>query len=187
MDATTTTTQLEPALLAGTWQIDPSHSSVEFSVRHLMVSKVTGRVSRFGGEIHVDEVPHRSYVVATIDAASIDTGDERRDEHLRSPEFLDVAHHPTIQFRSTSIVPTGERWHVEGELTIRGVTRGVVLDVEDHGTGRDLWGATRAGLTATATINRKDFGLTWDAVLEGGGVVVGDKVEVTLEIQAAKQ
>ncbi len=128
-----------------------------------------------------------AHCVATIDAASIDTGDERRDEHLRSPEFLDVAHHPTIQFHSTSIVPTGDRWHVEGELTIRGVTRGVVLDVEYHGTGRDLWGATRAGFTATATINRKDFGLTWDAVLEGGGVVVGDKVEVTLEIQAAKQ
>ncbi len=129
MITTTSTAPLDAALPTGTWQIDPSHSSVEFSVRHLMVSKVKGRASRFTGEIHVDEVPDRSYVVATVDTASIDTGDERRDEHLRSPEFLDVAHHPTIQFRSTSIVPTGDRWHVEGELTIRGVTRGVVLDV----------------------------------------------------------
>ena len=178
--------ELEAALPTGTWQIDPSHSSVEFSVRHLMLSKVRGRAASFTGEIHLDEVAHRSSVVVTIETSSITTGDERRDRHVRSPDFLDVVNHPTMEFRSTSLSAAGSYRRVEGELTIRGVTRLVELDVEYQGVGRDLWGATRAGFSATTEINRKDFGLTWDAVLEGGGVVVGDTITVALEIQSIK-
>ncbi len=176
-----------PAVLPGTWQIDPVHSAVEFSVRHMMVSKVKGRFTRFGGTITVAEDPLRSSVEASIETASVDTHDENRDNHLRSPDFFDVERYPTMTFRSTEVRPAGEGYLVVGDLTLHGVTKQVELNLELNGTGPDAYGGLRTGFTATTELNRKDFGLTWNAAIEGGGVVVGDKVKVTLEIEAVRQ
>lgn len=169
----------------GTWEIDPSHSMVGFSVRHLMVAKVRGRFGSFAGSFEVGNEPANSSTTVTIDAASIETRDEKRDAHLRSPDFFDVQSHPTLSFRSTGFRQTGPTtFELPGELMIRGVSRPVTLAVEYQGTTLDPWGGTRAGFTATTSIDREDWGLTWNQALEAGGVLVGKTVTIELEIEA---
>ncbi|WP_298819544.1 YceI family protein [Chloroflexus sp.] len=172
-----------------TWIIDASHSTITFSVRHMMISKVRGRFSRFDGTVHFDEQnPTNSSVNVTIDATSIDTRDERRDGHLMSPDFLDVANYPTITFTSKQVEVIDEaHGRIIGDLTIRGVTREVTLEVEYNGQSKSPWGTISAGFSASATINRKDWGLTWNVALETGGVLVGDEVKIEIEIEIVKQ
>lgn len=184
MSATTTATLPQ----TGTWSIDASHSSVEFVVRHLMVSKTKGRFTAFTGEVHIEEDTLKSWVSADVDLASVDTHDEGRDTHLRSGDFFDVEQHPKMSFRSTSLTAKSDDEYVlAGELGIKGVTRAVSFDLEFNGASGDPWGGQRAGFTATAEISRKDFGLEWNMALETGGVVVGDKVKITLEVEIVKQ
>jgi polyisoprenoid-binding protein YceI len=175
---------------AATWNLDPAHTSVQFSVRHLMVSTVRGAFGKLSGTVQVEEKDlTRSKIQATIDAASIDTRVEKRDTHLKSPDFLDVARYPTIVFVSKK-VEAGAPGHfkVIGDLTLHGVTREVSLDVEGPTPEiKDPRGNTRAGAQATTTIHRKDFGLTWNQVLEAGGVAVGDEVTITIDVEATKQ
>jgi len=170
------------------WNFDLVHSHTGFSVRHLMISKVTGHFKVWSGTLETDEAnPSASHLEVEIDAASIDTREPQRDEHLRSADFLDVAHYPKITFKSTNVTKTGEdRFNVTGILTIRGVGREVVLDTEYAGRQKDPWGGERSGFSAKTTIDRKDFGLTFNMPLEGGGVMVGDKVNINLEIEAVK-
>lgn len=172
------------------YTIDPAHSVVEFTVKHMMFSNVKGRFTKVNGEILFDEAdPVRSSVIATIDAASVDTGDPNRDAHLRSPDFFDVGRYPVLTFKSTRVEPTGRpgEYRIVGDLTIRDQTREVVLDTTYLGEGKDPWGNRRIGLSATTTVNRKDFGLHWNAPLEAGGVLVGDQVKINLEIQAVQK
>ena len=176
-----------PGYVAGTWTIDPLHSEVGFSVRHMMVSKVRGKFTKFSGELVTGENPLASSVTAEIDLSSIDTGAEQRDGHLRSPDFFDTENHPAMSYRSTGIRAKGDGYVLDGDLTLKGVTRQVPLTLEINGFGPDAYGGTRAGFTATAEINRQDFGVNWNAVLEHGGVVVSDKVNIHLEIEAVLQ
>jgi polyisoprenoid-binding protein YceI len=170
-----------------TYDIDPSHSSVEFSIRHLVVAKVRGRFTRFNGSLELDpEDVTRSRVTAEIDAASISTNEDKRDAHLRSADFFDVATFPAITFASSRVESVGARLHVTGDLTIRGVTREVLLRVEQLGVAKDPWGKQRAAFSATTSIDRKDFGLHWNQLLEAGGVMVGEKVELSLDIEATQ-
>ncbi|MCL4312583.1 MAG: YceI family protein [Actinobacteria bacterium] len=172
---------------AGDWEIDPSHSSAEFRVRHLVAAKVRGRFGKLQGTIHIAEVPEESTVEVTIEAASIDTRDEQRDGHLRSPDFLDVEKYPSLTFRSTKVVPvSSDKWKVEGELTIRNVTRPVTLDVEFNGVVLDMEGKERAGFSATTEIDRYDFDLTWNQTLETGGLLVGKQIQIEIEVEAKK-
>lgn len=173
-----------PSYVAGTWTIDPLHSEVGFSVRHMMVSKVRGKFTKFAGEIVTAENPLDSSVTAEIDLASIDTSSEQRDGHLRSPDFFDTDNHPRMTYRSTGLRAHGDDYVLDGELTLKGVTRSVPLKLELNGFGPDPYGGTRAGFTATGHINRADFGVTYNAAIEGGGVVVADKVDLHLEIEA---
>jgi polyisoprenoid-binding protein YceI len=170
------------------WNLDSVHSGINFSVRHMVVSKVRGRFTKFTGNIALDESDlARSVVEATIDASSIDTGTAQRDDHLRSADFFDVENFPQIRFRSTGIEKLGtERYRLTGELTIRDVSREIALDVEYGGRGKDPWGNERVGFTAKAAFDRKDFGLKWNQVLETGGVLVSDRVEIELELQAVR-
>ena len=171
----------------GTWVIDPSHSSVEVVARHMMISKVRGRFDTFAGTIVVAETPEESSVELTVDAASISSADARRDEHLRNPDFLDTARYPQITFRSTSIEPaTKGHWAVTGDLTVRDVTSSVTVDVELEGVGA-AYGGPRAVLSATAEVDREDFGLTWNMALETGGVLVGRQLKLELNIQAVPE
>jgi polyisoprenoid-binding protein YceI len=176
-----------PGLVAGTWDIDPTHSEVSFVVRHLMVSKVRGTFTGFAGRILVAEDPLGSSVEADIDMSTIDTRDATRDAHLRSADFFETDTHPTMTYRSTAVRRDGDDFLVEGELTLHGVTRSVPLAVEFNGVSPDPWGATRAGFSAETEINRKDFGIDISMPLDGGGVVVGDKIKVHLEIEAILQ
>jgi polyisoprenoid-binding protein YceI len=177
-----------PGYVAGTWSIDPMHSEVGFSVRHLMVSKVRGKFTKFSGEIVTAQDALDSSVTAEIDLASIETGAEQRDGHLRSPDFFDTEKHPVMTFRSTGIRQDGDDGYiVDGELTLKGVTRSIPLRLEINGFGPDPYGGTRAGFTATTEINRQDFGVNWNAAMETGGVVVSDKVAIHLEIEAILQ
>jgi polyisoprenoid-binding protein YceI len=173
-----------PGYVAGTWTIDPVHSEVGFSVRHMMVSKVRGKFTQFNGEIVTTDNPIDSVATAEIDLSSIDTGNSQRDDHLRSADFFDVAKTPTMTYRSTGIRRSGSDYVVDGELTLRGVTRQVPLKVELNGFGPDAYGGTRAGFTATGEINRQDFGVNWNAAIEAGGVVLADKVTLHLEVEA---
>src|SRR5262245_19343223 len=168
------------------WNIDPAHSGINFSVRHMVVSKVRGHFGKFSGALAIDDADlTRSNVDVTIDASSIDTGTAQRDAHLRSPDFLDVERYPEIRFLSTRLHKLGDDlYHVAGELTIRGVTRQVILDVELGGRAKDPWGNERIGFSAKTSIDRKDYGLAWNQVLEAGGVLVGDRVDVELEVEA---
>lgn len=167
------------------WTIDPAHSSVEFAVRHLMITTVRGRFTGVKGTVTVDEAdPAKSAVEVVIDAASIDTREPQRDTHLRSADFFDVEKFPTLTFRSTKVDGgLGEPFTLAGDLTIHGVTRPVVLDVEPEGRIKDAWGGIRSGFTATTKIKRSDFGLTWNQLLEAGGVTVSDEVKISLDVQ----
>lgn len=176
-----------PGLVAGTWAIDPTHSEVGFSVRHLMVSKVKGTFKTFEGTLTIADDLLDSRVEATIDASSVDTRDENRDNHLRSADFFDVDQHPQLTFSSTSIRPKGDAYIVTGDLTIHGVTRSVDLDLEFNGVSPDPWGGTRTGFSASTEINRSDFGVEFNIPLESGGFVVGDRIKITLEIEAVLQ
>jgi polyisoprenoid-binding protein YceI len=179
----TTSTRLA-GYVVGTWDIDPVHSDVSFTVRHMMVSKVRGRLAAFSGEIVTAPRFTDSTVTATVDATSIDTGNAQRDGHLRSADFFAIESYPTWEFRSTAIRPDGDDHALDGELTIKGVTRPVSFALEVNGFGPDAYGGTRAGFSATTTINRSDFGVDIAMPLDGGGVVVSDKVQITLEIEA---
>lgn len=175
-----------------TWQIDPSHSSVEFAVKHMMFTTVRGRFKDVKGTIEVDEQnPDQSIVNVEIAAASIDTGAADRDAHLRSADFLDVENHPTLTFRSKRVEGAmkkeGDTFRVVGDLTIRGTTMEVTLESQYEGTGKDPWGGTRAGARATARIDRRDWGLKWNQALETGGILVANEVRIEVEVQAVKQ
>lgn len=174
-----------------TWTIDPAHTLVGFSAKHMMFTTVRGRFEDVKGTIEIDaEDPNASSVEVQIGTASIDTGVEGRDNHLRSADFLDVAAYPTITFRSRRVEGAakeeGDRFKVYGDLTIRGTTREVVLDAEFGGQGKDPWGGERAGFSATTKIDRRDFGLTWNQALETGGILVGNEIRIEIEVQATK-
>jgi polyisoprenoid-binding protein YceI len=172
----------------GTWIIDPSHSEVEFMVRHMMISKVRGRFRQFDGTIVIAERPEDSRVEVFIEAASIDTRDATRDDHLRSADFLDVEHYPEIKFTSTSLRP-GDigHWDMTGDLTVRDVTRQVLLGVEFSGATVDPWGNLRSGFDASTRIDRDQFGITWNQALEAGGFLVGKEILVEIDVEAIHQ
>lgn len=173
---------------AGTWVIDPVHSNLGFVARYLMVTKVRGHFNDFSGTIHIADGPELSSVEVTITAASIDTENEMRDNHLRSPDFLDVERFPTLQFKSTKVEQTGDNeLRVIGDLTIRDVTRPVVLEATFEGATSDLMGNSRVAFSATTEIDREDFGITWNQTLETGGVLVGRKIRIELETLATLQ
>ena len=185
-----TTTQIpsSPETTLTTWQIDPTHTEVGFAVKHLMISTVRGRFSGVKGSVFLDtQDPSRSSAEVEIDAATIDTREDKRDGHLRSPDFFDVEKYPTITFRSRRIESLGgNRFRVTGDLTIRHVTREIVLDATEEGRARDPWGGERIGFTATGKIDRREFGLTWNQALEAGGVMVSNEIKLSIEAQAVK-
>jgi polyisoprenoid-binding protein YceI len=181
-----TTLTAEPTLT--TWAIDASHSSIEFAVRHLMISTVKGRFTDVSGSVAGDPAaPAQGQVDITIGVASIDTREAQRDAHLRSADFFDVESFPAMTFRSTRVEGQSDKFKLAGELTIRGVSRPVVLDVTSEGVGKDPWGGERAGFSATTKIKRSDFGLTWNQLLETGGVAVSDEVKISIDIELVKQ
>jgi len=178
------------AAVASTWNIDPEHSNLGFKIRHLMVSNVKGNFEKFSGFVEInDQDITKSRVEVTIDTNSVNTNVKKRDDHLRSADFFDVAKYPTIAFVSKKVAVAGpNKLKVTGEFTLHGVTKEVVLDLDGPtGESRDPWGNTRKGATATTKINRKDFGLMWNQALETGGVLVGDEVEITLEVEMIKK
>jgi polyisoprenoid-binding protein YceI len=181
---TTASTQTQSLPVAGTWTIDASHSSVEFIVRHLMVAKVRGRFSDFSGTIHVGDTHEASSVEVEISPASITTGDPGRDGHLTSPDFFDVEQYPTIGFRSTGVRSVGDHFEVDGDLTVHGVAKPVTLDLEYQGSITDPFGNDKAVFSATTEVDREDWGLTWNQALESGGVLVGKKAKIEIEIEA---
>ncbi len=171
---------------AGTYDFDPAHSHVTFSVRHMMVAKVRGKLDPPVGSFTIAEDPTQSSVEVELDWSSVNTGDEARDNHLKSADFVDVEKHPAVTFRSTSVRHVkGERWEVLGDLTIQGITKPVTLDLEFNGVSNDPWGNVKAGFSATTKVNREDFGLTWNALLETGGVAVGKDVTIEIDVEAA--
>jgi polyisoprenoid-binding protein YceI len=173
-----------PGYVAGRWALDPAHSSVSFTVRHLMVSKVRGRFTTFDASVVTAPDPLDSTVEAEIDLSSIDTGNPDRDAHIRSADFFDVDRHPSLTFRSTAVRRDGDDFALDGELTIHGVTRPVTLALEVNGFQHaSPFGDVRAGFSATTEINRRDYGIEFNMALEGGGVVVGEKVQVALELE----
>ncbi len=172
----------------GTWKADTAHSNVNFTARYMMLSKVRGGFGRFDATIQVGETPEASSVAATIEAASIDTNNEMRDGHLKSPDFLDVERFPTLSFRSTKVERVGKReLRVSGDLTIRDVSRPVTLEVEFEGAGPDVRGNDRVAFSARTEIDREEFGITWNQALETGGVLVGRKIPIELDIQAIRR
>ena len=181
-----TITTAPAGYLAGTWDIDPVHSEVSFVVRHMVVSKVRGRFDKFEGTIVTGESPLQSSVEATIDATSINTNQEQRDAHIRSADFLEADQHPQITFRSSQVRPAGNGFAIDGELTIRGVTKTVTLDVEANGFTPDPFGGTRTGFSATTEINRQDFGVSYNGPIPGAdnAMVLSDKITINLEVEA---
>ncbi|HEY2064642.1 MAG TPA: YceI family protein [Gemmatimonadaceae bacterium] len=174
-----------------TWTLDPTHTSIEFSAKHMMITTVKGRFGGASGTIAIDEAhPERSTAEIEIHTPTIDTRAEQRDQHLRSADFLDVENYPTLTFRSRRIegakATQGTRFRVTGDLTIRGVTREVTLDTTYEGRGRDPWGGERVSFSATTRIDRRDFGLTWNAALEAGGVLVSNEIRIDIEAQAIR-
>jgi polyisoprenoid-binding protein YceI len=171
------------------WQIDPAHSEINFTVRHMMISNVRGGFEKFSGTVDFDEqTPANSKVDVQIDAASINTREEKRDAHLRSPDFLDVERYPTLTFKSTRVEPQDKNHaRLFGDLTIKGLSHPVVLDVEYSGMSKSPWGTTSAGFTATTRISRKKWGLEWNVALETGGWLVGDEIKIDLELELVKQ
>jgi polyisoprenoid-binding protein YceI len=184
---------LAPALALGqatAWNIDPAHTLASFTVKHLMISTVRGEFGKTTGTVKLDEKdPSKSSVEATVDTTSINTRVEQRDQHLKSPDFFDVVKYPTITFKSTKVEKTGDgKYKVTGDLTLHGVTKPVVLDVTGPTTAiKDPWGNARRGVSATTTLNRKDFGLNWNKALETGGVVVGEEVKIEIDAEMVKQ
>jgi polyisoprenoid-binding protein YceI len=168
----------------GTWTIDPTHSDVSFTVRHMMVSKVRGFFRTFEGKLVTGEVPENGSVTASIQLDSIATNNDQRDAHIRSADFFEVEKYPTMTYQSTRIARDGDDWVLEGELTLKGVTRPVPLKLEVTGFGPDAYGGYRAGFSAAGEINRHDFNVSFNATLDNGGLVVGDKVTILLEIEA---
>ncbi len=184
----TTTSQVGNLIDPGTWSIDASHSSVEFVARHLMVTKVRGRFGSVEGTITIADDPLQSSVRASVDVASVSSGDAKRDEHLRSADFFDADTYPKIEFASTKVEDRGDgKYALTGDLTVHGVTKRVTWDLEYEGSVKDPWGGTRAGFSASVDVNRKDWGLEWNLALETGGFVVSDKVRLNLEVEAVKQ
>jgi len=180
---------MNPTENTTTWTVDTAHAEIGFAVRHLMIATVRGRFGAVTGAVTLDEKhPRNAKVDVTVDVASIDTRQEMRDNHLRSADFFDVANHPTMHFVSTKIEGdiTGE-FRVIGDLTIRGTTRPVTLNVTNEGRGMDPWGNERTGISATAKISRSEFGLTWNQALETGGVAVSDEVKLSLDVELVKQ
>ncbi|HTU75087.1 MAG TPA: YceI family protein [Trebonia sp.] len=178
-----------PGYVAGTWAIDPVHSEVSFTIRHMAVSKVRGRFDKFEGTFVTAEDPLASTVSVTVDASSINTNQEQRDAHIKSADFFEVEAHPTLTFTSTGIKDNGGEFDLAGDLTIRGTTKPVVFKLEVIGFGPDAYGGTRAGFSATTEINRHDFGVSFNAPIPGlpGGVMLSDKVSLHLEIEAVLQ
>src|SRR6202163_2393103 len=169
------------------WKIDPTHTLVEFSAKHLMITTVKGRIGDVIGTIYTDEKdPRKSSVEATLLAASLDTRTDQRDQHLRSADFLNAEVYPVIKFRSTRIEGGKENFKLTGDLTIRDVTKPVTLDVRYEGRTKDPWGGERVGFSASGKIDRRDYGLTWNQALETGGVVVGNEVKISIEVEAIK-
>src|SRR5437016_3498326 len=184
-----TMTTLATPQVATTWNIDPAHSVAEFKVKHMMISNVKGQFSKVSGILTLDQSDlANARVEATIDAASIETRDAQRDAHLKSADFLDIEKFPTLTFKSTRVIQVREgELRVEGDLTVHGVTRHVTFNVEGPtAPAKDPWGNTRVAVSAVTKINRKEFGLTWNAALETGGILVGDEVTITLDIQFVK-
>jgi polyisoprenoid-binding protein YceI len=173
-------------LSPGTWNVDTAHSSVAFSARHLMITKVRGRFGSFHGTVSIPEDRLGAKVVAEVDLASVSTGDEGRDNHLRSADFFDVENHPTMAFESTGVYERGDDFILTGDLSIRGVTKPIEFELEFEGVGTDPWGNTKAAFSARTEINRKDWGLEWNVALDTGGVLVSEKVGLQLEIQLVK-
>ena len=170
------------------WAIDPSHSEIQFKVKHLMISTVTGSFKEFGADVELEgDDLNNAQVSFWANTASIFTNDEKRDAHLRSGDFFESEKFPKLSFKSTRIVGKGSTWKVTGDLTIKDVTKSVTLDVEWSGQAKDPWGNTKAGLNLSAKLDRKEFGLTWNAALEAGGVLVSDEVRILAEVQLAKQ
>ncbi len=183
----TTSTDIYPDYIAGTWKLDPTHSEVSFTVKHLMISKVRGTFETFDVTIVTAEDPKDSTVVATIDVASVNTGVEARDQHLRTSDFFLVDEHPEMTFTSTSVDGGPDDFTITGDLSLRGVTKSVVLKGEFGGIITDGYGQTKAGATATTKINRHDFGVSWNNALEAGGVTLGDDVTINLDLQVVLQ
>lgn len=176
-----------PETLSGTYTLDPTHSRVGFVARHAMITKVRGAFNDVVGTGHLDAAnPANSRIEVTIQAASIDTRNADRDTHLRSNDFLDMENHPTIRFVSTAVEPVGDRFQVTGDLTIKGVTKPVTIDFELTGSATDPFGNERIGFEGSVSINRKDWGVNWNAALEAGGVLVSDKIDLELEVSAIK-
>jgi polyisoprenoid-binding protein YceI len=173
-----------PGYVAGEWDIDPVHTEIGFVARHMMVSKVRGKFTSYTASLTTADNPLESHAAAEIDLSSITTGNEQRDNHLRSSDFFDVETSPKLTFVSTAIRPAGEDLAVDGELTIRGITKPITLDVEVGGFAADPYGGYRAGFSARGEINRRDFGVNWNAAIEGGGVVVSDKITILIEVEA---
>jgi polyisoprenoid-binding protein YceI len=176
--------------LADTWTLDPAHSSVQFSIRHMMLSNVRGEFSKVAGTVQGDPgAPTQAVIEATVDTSSIDTREPKRDEHLKSADFLDVAKYPTMTFKSKKVEPAGQgKFKVTGDLTLHGVTKEVVLDVSDLTPPiTDPYGKTRSGATATTKLDRKDFGVNWSKTMDNGGLVVGNEITVTIDVEATKQ
>lgn len=169
---------------AGTWNIDPTHSTVSFTIRHLAISKVKGTFDRFEGTITTGETPEQSSTEASVEVASINTNQSQRDEHLRTADFFKADEFPKLSFRSTGVRQDGESLKVDGELTMRGVTKPVTFDVEPGGVVVDGYGQTKLGLEARTKVNRKEFGIEWNAPLEAGGLTLGDEVKIDLDLQA---
>ena len=184
----TATAQAAPTTGARTqWKLDATHTSVEFSAKHLMITTVKGRIADVEGTIEIDEKnPKNSSVEAVLKAASIDSRTTQRDDHLRSGDFLNVEKFPEIRFRSTKIEGGREEFKLTGDLTIRDVTKPITLDVTFEGETKDPWGGERAGFSAKGKIDRRDFGLTWNQVLEAGGVAVGNEIKINVEVEAIK-
>jgi len=186
MSISTSSNPALDALTPGIWTVDAGHSQVGFVARHVMVAKTRGRFTEFEGTVTVGDNPLDSKVEATVQIASIESHDESRDGHLKGADFFDAEQFPTMTLVSTGIEPRGADYVLHTELTIKGVTKTVDFDLEFDGVASDPWGGTRAGFTAEADVNRKDWGLVWNVALETGGVLVSDKVKIVLEIEAVK-
>ena len=186
MTAPSTETRTIPGYEAATWNIDPVHSEVGFSVRHMMVSKVRGRFTTFSGQLVTADDPRASSVTAEIDLGSIDTGNEQRDAHIKSADFFEVETYPTMTYKSTGVRVEDGDYVLDGDLTLKGVTKNVPLRLELNGFGEDPYGGYRAGFTATGELNRGDFNVSFNAPMANGGVVVADKITLHLEIEAVK-